>query len=221
MMEECVFCEWPQSDTLCAYFKAEDQPRGKYDSPHGEIESLAGKLADREGADGITLYFLCLSDWRGGGGVFTAATFPLNGFRSSGRMRKSERHAGAEATGMSDAPEFYHRRCHKNKCPLPGSIRAAPRIHWVNNPPKYFTLISSGWPTVNTRIAILLGPLGSHWLLICNLVRRRVMFSNFTTAWSLKPYLLINLWAKMLRCAYMNVYSEQINTQNHSTEKPG
>lgn len=157
----------------------------------------------------------------GGGGVFTAARFPLNGFRSSGRMRKSERHAGAEATGMSGAPEFYHRRCHKNKCPLPGSIRAEPRIHWVNNPPKYFTLISSGWPTVNTRIAILLGPLGSHWLLICNLVRRRVMFSNFTTAWSLKPYLLINLWAKMLRCAYMNVYSEQINTQNHSTEKPG
>lgn len=150
---------WPQ-DSLCAYFKAVKQPQGEHDNK--EIKSLLGnELGWQKRADDITLCFLCL---RAGGWPprpnpdECASLRPpqQNVFLSSGRMRKSERHAGLGATGVSDALEFYYPRCHKNKCALPGSIHAVPRFHWVNNLQRYFTFISSGWLRANTHIAIFL-----------------------------------------------------------------
>lgn len=65
-------------------------------------------------------------------GGFGAGVFGLKGFLSPlpcDDVERSERHAGAEAMGVSDALEFHYPWCHTNKCPLPGPIRAVPRFH--------------------------------------------------------------------------------------------
>lgn len=152
--------DWPQWNSPCAYFKAVDRPRGESvkSSPHRETEPLAEK-----GAGDITLYFPCFRGWRVtdeadecvplGGGGFSATMFPLKGFSCSGRMRKSELHAGAEARGVRDALGFYD----WDKCPLLCSIFAVLIFHLggVYNPLKYITLFP--WLTQGERSYRCLG----------------------------------------------------------------
>lgn len=93
---------------------------------------------------------------------------PENGSLCVGRMQNSECHAGAAAAGVSDTLEFYYPRCHKNKCPLPGGIRAVLRFQQVNNLQEYFMFMSYGRLRVGRG-----GSYSMFWgLLACRFIMR-------------------------------------------------
>lgn len=137
-------------------------------------------------------------------------------------MQKSERHAGAEAPGVTVTLEFYYPQCRRNKCPLPGSIQAAPRFHWINNPLKYFTFISSGWPAVSAHIAVF----ESLWVASgCPFFIRsggKVIITNFKPPEARSGYSSIILKAKKknLNFAGIKMHLEQVVTATKQHTKP-